>query len=393
VATELPAGIGCAIIEPQLLDDLATLWFGPLLPERLERIERALRAILTGTTLVAARVSDLGEEVTVEEAAAGSILKFDLPFGDDTLDCEFLPPESAQALEVVDADEGSYLDAFVGGEVRRGANDALPKSIRWGVEADAYAYLQGWYEGNSQADCEERARRRMEDDDVLVAPLEPGEAAAFISVEAQNHARYLVGCHRAGAVVYGDSAAAKACSEHLFSRWPEELFRRFGDEYERAAREVRGPGICVDVPPLMSLVMSRARRRHMIPEVIRDLRAQYSRARANLWDLLKTMWAAPTVAEQVKTLRRLEQAAQSMFAATFPERFDVLSLGLGFAPLGTGAVAGAAKQLLETRRASIRVSSVSLAQRAVRDFRKDLQNSRAVLARHLTATELRDFGM
>ena len=44
------------------------------------------------------------------------------------------------------------------------------------------------------------------------------------------------------------------------------------------------------LPPLVGIVMSRAKHRKQIPEVIRDMRTEYGEARDKLWDLFKNAW-------------------------------------------------------------------------------------------------------
>jgi hypothetical protein len=51
-----------------------------------------------------------------------------------------------------------------------------------------------------------------------------------------------------------------------------KLFEGLEQEYERMSRELRAPGISVDLPPMLALVFSRVGTRDSIPELLRDMR-------------------------------------------------------------------------------------------------------------------------
>ena len=389
----IPEGLGCTVIERQLLESLSHLWDGPISPSELGRVEKSLRAFLTGQTLVVARFFGANDQ-GLERAISGNYEIHD-PFSNGVLDYEFILGEKAQPFKALDQQEASFLEQFAVRAMRQEALSGLPKWIS--RRGEFYAYLDAWYEGASQEECEEWARTALTskfsgyDEEEYYEPFDPADDyhSAF---DPSEHATYLVGCHRAGAVVYGDSPMAVICAEHIFSRWPEELFQALDDDFKQAALQLRGPGISVLLPPLTSIIMTRASRRTDIPEVIREMREEYEKARNELWILLTQMWFANPLKEQLKFLKQLENASRSIFPSAFPEKLDVLSLGLTLAPLTPSAVASSAKILLDRDKPRSRVGALSFSQKLAKDLRKQFGNSRHLLKRHLTDAELRDFG-
>ncbi|MCY3819050.1 MAG: hypothetical protein OXH52_06760 [Gammaproteobacteria bacterium] len=138
--------------------------------------------------------------------------------------------------------------------------------------------------------------------------------------------------------------------------------------------------------------MSRARERERIPEVIREMREEYGGARDKLWALMERMWDADLVDEQVKCLRQLEEASHAVFAAAFERKIDVLSLSLKMFPPTLPALSSAGKEVYDAKKPRLRVAAVSFARKLAGDLREQLCNSRHVLQRHLTGSELRAFG-
>ena len=123
------------------------------------------------------------------------------------------------------------------------------------------------------------------------------------------------------------------------------------------------------------------------------MRDEYAEGRERLWQIIDQMWRAESFSSQLKSLQRLEAASNSIFGAAFPERADVLSLGLTIAPLTPTSVANFAKGILERAKPGIRVSEIGLAQKLAKDLRKQLLNSQNVLNRHLSKEERIDFGL
>lgn len=229
--------------------------------------------------------------------------------------------------------------------------------------------------------------------------VEPFERETFVKSDdfhyvaanmVGNFARYFIACHRSGLTVYANSPIGKVCNRFIFSDWPRKLFEGFDEEYANASRQLRAPGISVDLPPMVALVLSRAGTRDAIPELLRDMREEYSHAREDLWRILREMWTADRYESQLTYLRQLQAAADSLYPATFPERVNRLSLGLG---LATGSFNDVGKKLLEHDQPMARVAAVSMAARLSQDFRKLLANHGASLRHHLTRSERRAFGI
>ncbi len=213
-----------------------------------------------------------------------------------------------------------------------------------------------------------------------------------ITYRPDEHANYLVGCHRAGLIVYGKSVVTRICSEHLFSKWPDHLFKTLDDEYRQAAEELRGPNLGVNLPPLTALLFSRAPSRSRIPEALRDLREEYRGDRERLWNMLRDMWEAPTFKGQIKELRKLQGAATSLFKASFPERVNAFSVALTATKVMKGDLIGPLEKLYDYNQPKARVGAVSFAAKLSSDLRKHLLSQREIMRRHLTDAELREFG-
>lgn len=203
----------------------------------------------------------------------------------------------------------------------------------------------------------------------------------------------MVSTFRAGLDVYTDSPLGRLCKEFIFSRWPSLVFESFDKDYRTVIRELRGPGCAIDLPPVTALVLSRAARRQLIPQTIRELRDEYEEDRNKLWTQLGDMWKADSLRDQVEIFRSLSDATRSIFKAAYPERYDVLSLGLDFANLSPSGVTAGLKRVRERNLPSAKVRAVSFAERLSKDFRRNLLGSKKILRRHLTLSEYHDFGL
>jgi hypothetical protein len=389
----LPDGIGCCVLERPLLNTLERLWEGPLSPADLPRIEKSLRAMMVGQTLVVSRVHDPWAMVDMRAGPERGSLAESEAFGDHLLDYEFIAPtEPHPHFAIVDGREGAFLERTVLDSIRAEALASVPKWVS--RTGQFYAFLDAWYMGGkvSQSDVAHRENARYSDEEYR-KPFEPDDCGGHTVFHRgpAEHAAYLVGCHRAGASVFGDSPVARHCATHVFSKWPEELFRTLDENYETVAAQLRGPGIAVIVPPILAILLSRTHSREQIPATIRELRDEYEKGRRELWEIMVEMWSAPLVKGQIKVLRRLEGASRSLFAASFPEAIDVLSLGVSLAPLSLGGVGNAARILLDREKPKSRVAAVGFAEKLAGDIRK-MGNARSILRRHLTDAELEDFG-
>ncbi|MBN2224712.1 MAG: hypothetical protein JW765_08585 [Deltaproteobacteria bacterium] len=392
--------LGVAILERPLLRVLETLWEGPVAPDNLDAIELAIRAFLVSPVLIASRVQDsqwgTAWEDVVEDPSKESI-ENDEAFRDSLLDYEFSDPKVAHPYTTISSDESDFLKSLVLKEIEPQALEALPRWIK--RNGEAYAYLDAWYDGYAEKECENRARlmygyrdELLYEDELEKLDRDHLYAHPLFHLGPANHANYLVGCHRAGLTVYGISPITKICATHIFSKWPDYLFKTLGEEYKRASEELRGPGMGVTLPPLTALLLSRARTRDDIPVTLRDLREEYTEARDELWSMLSEMWFAPTCEDQLKILRQLSNAASSLFVAAFPERFDALGLAISATDLLTLTVSSTLSTIREHFNPGARVGAISFASKLAKDLRLHLLGSHHILKRHFTEDELKEFG-
>ena len=382
---------GLVVVERSLLDSLYALWGGDFQPKDLIRAERALRAILTGRHLLASRYYNPALTNALEASKGDT--HFEMPFGEPVLDYEFVLPDAPHILAALEKDEAKYLEDQIGVAIFTDALKSIPKWVRF--EGEANAFIDAWYRGWDEERCNQAARDRLGwellgDDPYQTKGI---SYADLVGLSAREHAHYLVASARAGSAVFGDSPVATYCNAHLFTKWPEELFKRSEAEFSEAARQIRSPAMSFSMPPLIQLLLSRATVRHEIPTIIRDLREELHIGREALWGTLRAMWRAPTFKEQMEHLRHLEAASDSLFSGTFPDRIDTLSVGLSAAPLSPSAIAGAARIVRDHNRPQARVSAVGFTKALSLNFRKELKNSEKLFRKFLSHTEQKDFGL
>jgi hypothetical protein len=392
--------LGDAVLERSVLNAVRSLWEGPILPKELPRIELGLRAIMTAERLFASQIELLLYDAREDGGylTDPSLYEYVEPFGDGDLDYAFTIPTAPIRLAALSEHESSYLTSVLAVEVRRRALQLLPEQASTNSEViqllerevgslvvfdrgpagmdeipivswNEHAICNGAYDKNS---------------------FIKNQFETVLSYVRAAYARYFLRCHRAGMSVYASGITAEVCHDFIFSKWPQRLFEPFAEDYAIASRQVRGPGISVDLPPLMSLVLSRAKTRYAIPSTIREMRLEYERARSQLWKILNAAWNAPGFKDQLRILEQLESAAKAMFSAAFPERMNVLALAL---EVVTGEFADAGNRLLQADEPKARVSAVSFAKSLSQDFRKHLLNEKKSLKRHLSLAEQIEFGL
>ena len=388
---------GDALIDRSLIRSLSKLWEdnAPLTPNDLRPIELGLRAFLTAKRLMVAP-----EDIEQHTGLHGTLRDYDVsPFRDGLLDYEFFCPKSDSPLVALPSRESEYLVTTIADHVKANALRVLhrtPPTMEHAMIAVATAYQgkepsayelfeEDWvdlYGRNAQVlyDLDFRpfeAKKLLSDSDSIAEML-------------RTEAAYYVRCHRAGLIVFGNSPLVSACNEFLFSLWPKKLFDELDAAYSQAVREMRGPGVSVDLPPLLAVVLNRASRRSTIPYVIRDMRAEYEQSRAELWRLLRVVWRSERHQERKEALRQLSSASSSIYIAAFPERLNVLSLGLGMA---TASFSGVGDKLLKHDEPRSCITAVSFAARLSRDLKKYLTNDLVTLKRHLSQDEQELFGL
>lgn len=391
--------LGTVVVERSILRALQRLWTGPIDPDDLKGIELGVRALLTSEHLIAAQPWDSRSPVSADAS------DYEPPFGDNVLDYEFIHPDDpimgsllpALGSTVLSQCQSGYLEEFVASRMRDKIRQILQRPFQF--DWQAMTFLENWSAGEPVWLCEESSR--FEDYNVYFElNRDSFDLELFLAKNKYRHvladpvhiAKDLVTLQRAGLMVYADSPVGELCAEFIFSEWPQKLFEEVGQEFQNAARQIRGPGIAIDLPPLTALLLSRASCRENILTCLRDLRDEYAKPRKQLWGLLNEMWETPFFKDQLKILVKLQGASKSVFKAAFPERFDILSLGLDIAQMSPGAIARVGQKLLERDLPRSRVSAVSLAAKLSKDLRNVMLNSRVSLQRHLSKSELRDFG-
>ncbi len=101
------------------------------------------------------------------------------------------------------------------------------------------------------------------------------------------------------------SAAITASTEY-----PAKLFEKLDQDWRQIAQEADAGELGFRVPPVLSIVLTRAAKREAIPAIINDLRAEWADARTKVWELVCALKVAETVAEAQDIKRELTAASQ-----------------------------------------------------------------------------------
>ena len=94
--------------------------------------------------------------------------------------------------------------------------------------------------------------------------------------------------------------------------YPAKLFERLDQDWQQIAREADAGDLGFRVPPVLSIVLSRAAKREAIPAIINELRAEWADARSKVWKLVCGLKVAETVAEAQDIKRELAAASQML---------------------------------------------------------------------------------
>jgi hypothetical protein len=169
------------------------------------------------------------------------------------------------------------------------------------------------------------------------------------------------------ALLAGDfgSAAVKVSREY-----PEKLFENLDNDWQRFAREADAGALGLMVPPVLSIILTRAARREAIPAIINDLRAEWSDARAKVWALIDRLRTAETVEDALDIRRELEEASR-MLSPT-PHDVDTGPARVLW-ELITGGVSGAATALVSggSPEVGAAVGAIGAASRSVPPLARD----------------------
>lgn len=381
---------GHSLVDIRITHSIRKLWEGHLHPRDLDKIEIGLRALIVSKTLTLSRVESpwvSGEHATRTDYYRG----IQNPFDDHLLDYEFEDPFSNIPQANIPLDEQNYLEEYIENKLDDAAHATIPKWVR--LQGEYLAFLDAWYAGYPLDECEARGKLMLGWED-HVKKHEPFDTNHPVFHKGpRGDAKYLIGAYRAGLDIYSTAPISKLCQQFIFSEWPRKLFASFEEEYKNIVRQLRGPACAIDLPPITTLVLSRAENRNTIQETIRDLREEYKQDREKLWSYLSSIWEAETIKEQLELFSILSDASNNIFKAAFPERMDVLSLGLDLAQLSPGGITSGLKQIRKHDLPNSKVQAISFAHRLSKDFRKNLLSSKKALKRHLTLSEYNNFGL
>jgi hypothetical protein len=407
VTSNTADNLGTALFELRDLRTLSKLWDGPLDPSHLESIEISLRGFLTAKKLATLKIGNGLYQLPGTMNWISGNNEYFTPFHDHLLDYEFVDPECQFHVEPLESQENTFLSDYVAKRAfeELTANISQKKLNRW--QADRY--MEMWYNGERPAQCLLHATtydpKEFRDHVELLAtsgddsPALPFDASQGFSAPLssiyfiQVQARHLVESHRMGYQVYSSGPLSQICGEHIFSVWPNKLFELASLDYEKICRNIRGPGLGVDLPLITAIVLSRAPSRDLIPRAIVDLRDEYEKSRTQLWELLNKMWETDTLANQHEILADIENAAKSIVPSAFPDRVDSLSLALDFARISVSGLTSGLKELRKRDMPNVRVSAVSFAKQISTELKQNISNTRHILQRHLTSSERRNFGL
>jgi hypothetical protein len=422
-ASEPPKAVtplGHGLIHVRLTDALKSLYTGPFHPRDLKRVEHVLRAFLLSERMSVLRVSWLfTTDHDDDNPDDGRVVS---PFDGEALDYEFEYPETLpKRTQLTAADTSFIID-----QVRKLATDDLIKSFPPTLSRnnERYVFLRAWYEGKAteealaeaslirtwnegKATDEDLAKAGLYDivhlgnrDNLLFMPFLNDNFNDFTKNEPLNRSiewdsNYLLECYRSRYSIYGDGPIFYALdSEAATSKLPLEMFRDLDERFLQAARLARQPGLAVDMPILLTLVLSRARTRNQIVDRIIELREQYGKARRDMWAHIEAIWDAP-FPKAIRLYEDFQRASANIFEAAFPHRKRVMGIGFNAAASYVAPSSGvnAAKEIAEMFTAQWRVNAMSFAKQLSDDLHRELGNQAEVLRRHLTKAELRHFGL
>jgi hypothetical protein len=315
------------------------------------------------------------------------------PFDGDALDYEFVYPETSPVKSKLTTADTSFVIEKIRQSAIQDLTKILPKSLRY--DDQRYAFMAAWYEGKGAegALVEANLAELMINDDEIFPDDLKENTALNVSIHSDSH--YLLECYRSRYSIYGDGPIFDALErEAATSKLPLEMFRDLDARFLQAARLVRQPGLAVDLPILVTLVLSRAKNRDDIVNRIIELREQYRQARRDLWAHVEAIWDAP-FPKAMRLYEDFQRASSKIFEASFPHRKRVMGIGFNAAASYVAPSAGvnAAKEMAEMFTAQWRVNAMSFAKQLSDDLHRDLGNQAEVLRRHLTRAELKDFGL
>jgi hypothetical protein len=390
--------LGHGLIHVRLTEALKSLYTGPLYPADLQRIELALRAFLLSENMSVLRITRMDSMDHDSVVPNIQDYRIESPFDGEALDYEFVYPETLPVKSILTEADTSFVIEKVRQLIIQDLTKVLPQSPPHNNQR--YAFMRAWYEGNAVEDAlvEAHLAGSESDDDELEWDDDYTDLSKNVSLNTsvRDDSHYLLECYRSRYSIYGDGPIFHVLErEAATSKLPLEMFRDLDEQFLQAARLVRQPGLAVDLPVLITLVLSRARDRGDIVNRIIELREQYREARRVLWAHVEAIWDAPFFREAIRLYEDFQRASENIFEAAFPHRRRVMGIGFNAAAsyIAPSAGVNAAKEIAEMFTAQWRVNAMSFAKQLSDDLHRELGNQAEVLRRHLTRAELKDFGL
>lgn len=182
---------------------------------------------------------------------------------------------------------------------------------------------------------------------------------------------------------------------------PEEALRLLDDSW-RGSVSGNSVGLNVRIGPFLAIVLSRAKSRSDIPNVVLELRAEFFKARTEFWQLLIEPLTAQRHEDAVRKLRSIERAVQSVVPATFRSEESPFSLLWGTTHAiadiaATGGTLSAIKyvgEILLKRDVHLaQASTIEVTKRLVSEIKNMNESLIQQLRRHLSSTELSSLGI
>jgi hypothetical protein len=233
----------------------------------------------------------------------------------------------------------------------------------------------------------------------------------------KNHVEILKGmlqvCEDGGSAVCEGSIWKAIDEEH--TSFPKELFSKLDAEWAEFARSADAGDIGPQIPPVLSIVMSRAARRDKLCAILADLRDEWAEPRAKVWAIVDRMKGAQDL-RQLNDLRRQLADAGGYFSPA-PSSSDARPLrilwnvllesgtgaavafisggipSMGAAVGGVRAIAAVApKALPDSPDALLRRGAYDLAAR-VRRATASVEPTPALVAKFLTSSEKEKLGL
>jgi len=92
--------------------------------------------------------------------------------------------------------------------------------------------------------------------------------------------------------------------------YPAALFAQLDDDWRAYSERAQGDGFGYLAPPILSIILTRSAHRNAIPDVLIDLRNEWSTARAKVWSALEELKTARTIREAEDLRRALTEASE-----------------------------------------------------------------------------------